>query len=55
MKKEELIKKLEERVETLKGCEKAFEEAGNKVLADSYFWQRVEVRRVIRIIKEIED
>lgn len=55
MKKEELIKKLEEKIDLLKGVEKAFAKIGDGKQADIYFWQRFELQYVLEDIKNLED
>lgn len=55
MKKEELIKKLEEKIETLKEFRKSFRRLGNKIIADRYFWQIYELEEVLEDIKNLED
>lgn len=55
MKKEELIKKVEERIVTLKACQNAFERIGDIQHAISYFCQANELQEVLKDIKKLED
>lgn len=55
MKKEELIKRLEEKVVTLKTCQNAFERIGDEKTAINYFWQAYELQEVLKDIRKLED